>query len=124
MTFYERYEAVCKKRNILPVSQTAAVNLGCSKSNISAFAKNKTTPKGEVVARAAKMLDVSADYLLGLTENAHPIEVGEYSENEVAILSFFRELNEEGQRVVIAMVSGLIAQDLYKTEMEGSESRS
>ena len=115
MTFFERYEAVCKKRNIQPVSQLAAENLGCSKSNISAFAKNGTTPKGEVVAGAAKMLDVSADYLLGLTEKEHPIEVSEeYSENEKHIISFFRELNEEGQRAVLAVVSGLAGQDIYK----------
>ena len=115
MTFFERYEAVCKKRNIQPVSQPAAENLGCSKSNISAFAKNGTTPKGEVVAGAAKMLDVSADYLLGLTEKEHSIEVSEeYSENEKSIISFFRELNEEGQRAVLAVVSGLAGQDIYK----------
>ena len=92
----------------------AADNLGCSKSNISAFAKNKTTPKGEVVAGASKMLDVSADYLLGLTDNDHPIEIDlDLSETEMKILSMIRELNDDGKNAVIAMISGLMAQDIF-----------
>lgn len=97
------------------MSQTAADCLGCSKSNISAFAKNGTTPKGEAVAGAARMLDVSADYLLGLTDNAHPIEMlSEHTETERKALEMFRELNPEGQEAALAMISGLVSQGIYK----------
>ena len=62
MSFYERYALCCQNKGIAPVSQVAADAMGCTKATISAFAKNGTTPKGDTVARAAMMLDVSADY--------------------------------------------------------------
>ncbi|MCE5235840.1 MAG: helix-turn-helix transcriptional regulator [Clostridiaceae bacterium] len=119
MTFYERYAECCQQKGISPVSQTAADQIGCSKANISAFAKNGTTPKGEVVAGAARMLNVSADYLLGIIDAPHRIEMDDpLSPNERRAVNMLRGLNIEGQEAAIAMISGLASQAIYKKYSE------
>lgn len=115
MTFYERYAVCCRKKGIAPVSQEAADNLGCTKSTISAFARNGNTPKGDIIAGAAKMLDVSADYLLGLIESPDPVcKEDQLTQMERHLLQMFRELNVEGQEAALAMIFGLSSQTIYK----------
>lgn len=69
MTFYERYEKVCLEHDLDPCSQKAADLIGTTRSTISAWGTKKTTPKGEFVAAIADALGVSADYLLGRTDD-------------------------------------------------------
>ena len=115
MSFYERYSLCCQNKGIAPVSQVAADAMGVTKATISAFAKNGTTPKGDTVARAAQMLDVSADYLLGLIDDPHAVEVSkELSTTEEHAITLIRELNVEGAEAALAMLAGLAAQDIYK----------
>ena len=115
MSFYERYALCCQNKGIAPVSQVAADAMGVTKATISAFAKNGTTPKGDTVARAAQMLDVSADYLLGLIDDPHAVEVNkELSSTEEHAIALIRELNVEGAEAALAMLAGLAAQDIYK----------
>ena len=113
MSFYDRYAECCREKGILPSSQATAEIIGCSRSNISALASSGITPKGDIVARAAQMLDVSADYLLGLTDTPRAVEAP-ITRAEGDALSLFRELNEEGQHAAIAMLSGLAQRDVYK----------
>ena len=115
MAFFERYDECCRNQGISPMGQWAAEQIGCNKSTISQFAKNKNIPKGEFVAGAAKMLDVSADYLLCLTDKPHPIEI-KYSDKEIEILQMFDELNEEGQDAALAMLTGLLSNSIYKKD--------
>lgn len=124
MSFYDRYALCCQQKGIAPVSQAAADTIGCTKATISAFAKNSTTPKGDIVAGVAKMLDVSADYLLGLTDDQHPIEVKpDLSKDEKEAVSILRELNEDGIEAAMAMLIGLHAQDIYKKDSATSQSK-
>ena len=113
MTFYERYVSCCKEKGIQPSSQATADKIGCARSNISAFAKSGKTPKGDIVAGAAKMLDVSADYLLGLIKTPVPIN-NPLTESEIRLLSLWRHLNDEGREAAEAMIKGLVNQDIYK----------
>lgn len=115
MSFYTRYEEFCQQKNIAPVSQEAANKLGCSKSNISFLARSGKMPNGEIVAGAAKMLDVSADYLLELTDLPAPLQ----SDKDVSAalqtaLLLLRELNPDGQAAALAMLKGLSLQDTFK----------
>ncbi len=97
----------------MPSSQATAEKLGCSRSNISNFASTGITPKGEIVANAARMLNVSADYLLGLVEVPRPIDNSTSPSDQIA-LNLFRQLNEEGQEAAIAMLNGLVNGGIYK----------
>ena len=117
MTFYERYEKCCHEAGILPSSQATADQLGCARSNISTFAKSGITPKGDIVAGAAKMLNISADYLLGIIEAPRPID-DSLTKNEMEVIRILRELNEEGCETVINVIRGLASQDIYKKSSE------
>ncbi len=116
MSFYTRYAECCEQRNIAPVSQEAAQKLGCSKSNISFLAKNGAMPKGEIIAGAAKMLNVSADYLLELTDL--PVSIQHTKDGSSAsfrkAMLLFGKLNAEGQTAALAMLEGLTIKDIYK----------
>lgn len=115
MTFYDRYAECCARKGILPVSQEAAEQLGCSRAGISSFAKSGVTPKGDIVARAAAMLDVSADYLLGLIEYPRPLNSSpDVSHEDAQALELLRSLNEEGVAAALAMLYGLSDQVIYK----------
>lgn len=117
MSFYDRYAECCMLKGIAPVSQKAADKIGCTKATISAFAKNGTTPKGEFVAGAAQLLDVSADYLLGLIPNKRPIhDQDDLTDTEINALKMLRSLNDEGIEAAIAMLSGLCTQEIYKKD--------
>ena len=116
MSFYTRYAECCKQKKIAPVSQEAANKLGCSKSNISFLARTGNMPKGEIVAGAAKMLNVSADYLLGLTNLPSSLQSDDNITATVQeALLLFRELNPDGQAAALAMLRGLTLQDMYKS---------
>lgn len=120
MSFYDRYAKCCREKGILPSSQATAEKLGCSRSNISSFASSGITPRGDIVANAAKMLDVSADYLLGLVDNPRPVD-NETTGKEQAALDMFRLLNEDGQEAAIAMLNGLVIGGIYKnSDQNGS----
>lgn len=69
MTFYERYAAICMQQGIDPCSQKAAELIGTTRGTISVWNTKGTTPKGEFIATIADVLGVSADYLLGRTDD-------------------------------------------------------
>jgi len=121
MSFYERYAQCCQQKGISPVSQFAADAIGCTKSTISTFAKTGATPRGEIVAGAAKMLDVSADYLLGLCEDPHPISLKlELTQSEKTALLLLNNLNDAGFNAALAVLAGLEAQEIYKKDAAAS----
>lgn len=69
MKFYDRYAQLCAERKIDPCSQATANMLGISKSTISSWGSKNTFPKGDNVAVIADAFGVSADYLLGRTDD-------------------------------------------------------
>lgn len=117
MTFYERYEQCCKERGILPKSQFAADRLGCNKSSISAFAKSGKAPQGSIIANAAKMLDISSDYLLGIVDVPNPVKF-DLTPQELDILSNIQKLNTETQQTINAMLQGLLLTETYKKSIK------
>ena len=69
MTFFERYENATKKHGLDPCSEKAATMIGITKSAPSMWKKKNITPGGETVASIANAFHVSADYLLGRTND-------------------------------------------------------
>lgn len=69
MNFYDRYAEICAKRGLEPCSQKAADMFRVTRATISTWNKKNTAPKGETVAIIADALNVSADYLLGRTDD-------------------------------------------------------
>ena len=114
MSFYTRYEECCRRKNISPVSQAAADSLQCTKANISTLARTGAMPRGDIIARAAQMLDVSADYLLGLTDVPSSLNdsLKVLPEEKEAVL-LFHDLNPDGKKAAMAMIKGLSSQKDY-----------
>ncbi len=69
MDFYTRYAQICSERGIDPCSQKAAELFGVTRATISTWNKKGSAPKGETVKMIADALEVSADYLLGRTDD-------------------------------------------------------
>ncbi len=69
MSFYNRYVKICKEKGVLPSSQKTAETIGVTRATISFWGRKNTIPSGETVASIADMLHVSADYLLGRTDD-------------------------------------------------------
>ena len=117
MTFYERYKTCCKTAGIYPQSKYAADHLGCARSNIGSLAKYGITPKGDIVAGAAKMLNISANYLLGLIDKPIPlydsVKYDSLSCEEMEMIKIMRNLNDKGREIAVDVVKGLEMQEKY-----------
>lgn len=127
MSFFERYAATCTEHGIEPCSQRAADLFGISRSTISSWNTKNTFPKGETVAAIADALSVSADYLLGRTDN--PIDyansapvVEDVSRDYMGAIpdfvSKFRMLDDVDKAKAEAYLDGLLSADKYRTEIQ------
>lgn len=67
--------------------------LKLSKSAISKWERDVNYPQGRDIRALARLFNVSADYILGLTNNA----AGEYSSDFEEVLSIFCSLNKENK---------------------------
>lgn len=115
MTFYERYEALCRVRGIEPCSQSTAEKLGTTRSNIS-YWKKGTKPNVEIVRSAATMLQTSADYLLGRTDDDTDYTIAQKTgqslpENVTIMLS---GLDSTDLEKVMIYARGLLDGDKYQ----------
>ena len=69
MKFYDRYASICEEQGIEPCSQKAAEMFNVTRSTISQWNSRDKAPKGETVRLIADELGISADYLLGRTDD-------------------------------------------------------
>lgn len=127
MSFFERYAATCTEHGIEPCSQRAADLFGISRSTISSWNTKNTFPKGETVAAIADALGVSADYLLGRTDNpidyANSAPVVEDASRDYMgaipdFVSKFRMLDDVDKAKAEAYLDGLLSADKYRTEIQ------
>lgn len=114
MSFYERFEALCKERGLRPQSDEIIKMTGVSSPSITGW-KNGSAPKADVLIRIATYFGVSVDYLLGVEDqNAalmkKAIEIldeADSSEQEKALLAMFRSTSEEGRLRIIQAVMNI-----------------
>ena len=64
--FYYRLKEECKKQGVKMTP--LIIECGGARANVTTW-KNGTMPNSKIVIELAKKLNVSADYLLGLTDN-------------------------------------------------------
>lgn len=67
MEFQKRFKDFLEKRKIEPTEIATALNL--SQKKIESFLSGKTQPSGKVLFRICKYLNVSSDYLIGLSDS-------------------------------------------------------
>jgi len=78
--------------------------MGTDARTIWRWESNKNDPSGDIIAKLAQVLEVSADYLLGVTDDPTPIRAGaKLSPQENAIINAIRRGDKmEALKVIIS----------------------
>ena len=74
MAFYEKFEELCKIKNITPTR--AARENGIAQSVVSMWKTRGSTPQAATVQKLAKYFGVTVDYLLGKEEKTPAAQNG------------------------------------------------
>ena len=116
MTFYERFETLCKSRGLYPQSKEIMAMAKVSSPAISGWKNEGAIPKVEVLVRIADYFGVTIDYLLGregrmavLEQKALDILDGNvvFNEQERELLEAFRSTTEKGRFKIIQAVMNI-----------------
>ena len=84
-----------------------AVELGVSQEAISQYISGKINPKLSVIIEMAKILNVSVDYLLDLSDNATKADF-KINENELALIENYRKLDNENKLKAEAYLQAMV----------------
>ena len=107
--FYDRFLAVCQSADVDPCGMSVSKALGINKATISTWKSAKTTPKGETVKRIADYFLVSADFLLGRTDDPTDYSTGKRSTVPTILLRKMELLSALDQVRVEAYMDGLLS---------------
>lgn len=128
MSFYERFEALCKGKGLRPQSDEIIEMTGVSSPSITGWKKG-SAPKPEVLVRIAAYFGVSVDYLLGVEDqNAALMRVAietldedTLAEQEKTLLAMFRTTSEEGRLRIIQAVMNIHDEEEKKSATTAEE---
>ena len=127
--FFDRYSAQVEKTGLDPCSQKAADMFEVTRSTISVWNTKGITPKGDTVARIADKLGVSADYLLGRTDDPRDYTkedpaVKDNGEKvvqfEPGIMRLYRKLDEKDRLKAEGVIQGMLMQDKYTDQLNAA----
>ena len=110
--FSERLTALMKAKGFSQKDFAKKANI--TESATSYYAKGVRTPSGEVLARIAKALDTTADYLLGSTDNA---EIPEEQKELKYLQRNLGKLDEEQLKKAEEMLK-LMFSDIFEDDDE------
>lgn len=85
--------------------------LGITQDSISLWEKGKRIPDTPYIAKLAEYFDVSADYLLGLSDDLGapiPAPAPALPADEKELLDLYRQLNYEGKQRLLARAEVMI----------------
>ena len=72
MSFWEKYEALCKEKGLSPSGSEMVNVLGVSSAGITYWKQNKSAPKNyEIYQKLSEFFNVDIRYLLGMTESMY-----------------------------------------------------
>lgn len=82
---------------------------GVTKASVSRYERHETTRiPSAIVDRLARALNVSDEWLLGLTDTMRGYDrSGSVSDDETALLGAYRKLNKDGKKIAQNQVAGL-----------------
>lgn len=88
--------------------QDLAAVLQTTQNQIWRYENEKNDPTGEVIVAIAQALDISADWLLGLTEDIKPFQgESDLTDMEREIISIMRQKSLEGQRQLVNVAKAM-----------------
>lgn len=103
MTFYDRYESLCKNAGYKPQSPKMQEITGVTSGAISKWKTLGITPKPEILAKIANFFNVSVDYLAGVeTSNKQNFLL---SAPEVELILKFRSLDDKKKELIEGIIN-------------------
>ena len=95
------------------ISQTRlSIELEVSQETISAYENDKHYPSVASLLKLRNIFGVSIDYILGLTDQRYPaIRKSDLSDDELFVLSAYRQMDDLGKARVKAYMDGFFAHD-------------
>ena len=84
-----------------------AVELGVSQEAISQYISGKISPKLSIVIKMSKILNVSVDYLLDLTDDVITSDF-RIDENELSLIENYRKLDNKNKVKVEAYLQAMV----------------
>ena len=108
--YWDWFFDLCVKAGTKP--STVGKKIGIDSGTISQW-KQGVQPSTEKVQVIAEYFNVSADYLLGNTDNPKAYTSSE-SETERALINLIKQLTHEQQELVLAQIRGILANQQKK----------
>ena len=84
-----------------------AVELGVSQEAISQYISGKISPKLSIIIKMSKILNVSVDYLLDLTDEVISSDF-KLNEDELSLIENYRKLNDKSKTKVEAYIQAMV----------------
>ena len=109
-----------KLNNLTQLEVSKKLNI--SNTTLSQYETGQRLPSDDIKIKISDIFNVSVDYLLGKSENKKNPHADndkeELTADENKLLKNFRELNEEGQYMLISQSEALVASGLYIKNQE------
>lgn len=106
LNFWSAYEWYCSCAGIETSSQSTADLWGVSRSAISAWKKNKTIPRGDILAKMSCHFNTPIECLLGLPEK---------NDHQNTVLALFNALDSENQKAVLLYMEFALSKQKART---------
>lgn len=84
-----------------------AVELGVSQEAISQYISGKISPKLSIIIKMSKILNVSVDYLLDLTDEVISSDF-KLNEDELSLIENYRKLDDKSKTKVEAYIQAMV----------------
>lgn len=110
LNFWSAYEQHCEYAGIEASSQSTADLWGVSRSAISAWKKNKTVPRGDVLVKMSGYFNAPIECLLGLPEK---------NSIQNTVLALFDALDSENQKATLLYMEFALSKQKARAKAGG-----
>ncbi|MED1643688.1 helix-turn-helix transcriptional regulator [Brevibacillus agri] len=100
-----------------------ASRLGMNRTNVSNYESGRTVPPGNVIRALADLLKTNADYLLGRSDNAHPLDINKMDDLDDDIRAIQRaakNMSTKDRKKMLSMIK-LAFEDAFDEEDEDED---
>ena len=95
-------QRIKQRRLQLGISQQELADvLRSSQQQINRYENDKNSPSGDVIVKIARVLDTSADWLLGLTDEIKPVRDATLSDIEQELIKILRSKSADQQQKIV-----------------------
>lgn len=85
-----------------------SIELSVAQETVSAYETGKHWPSVKSLIKLAELFHSSTDYIIGLSDIRIPVEKDRLPQNEAAVLSLFRSLNNTQKEKTSAFMQGML----------------